>query len=263
MALLRFTQLACVTALSAVLTTWMATVAIADTIKIGLVDFAMRHDALKRFDHVKVKSITFQTSAMIPARFQPGPGNIPHAEVMAAELIESFQTAAPGNDLELYVASPFLQDPDTGKQSIDFEQLEFAYSWFARQGVKIVAQTFVSRDNINLEAAVAAAAKEGLVLLTSAGNGPRQNVVPPFPASYDAAIGISTTGLSTELDDEQNRDTYVRYSVPAPAASAIKLRQDPQTAALAGSSRATVAAAGLLGALATRYRINTRDDALL
>ncbi|MBL8629585.1 MAG: hypothetical protein JNM81_08155 [Rhodospirillaceae bacterium] len=263
MAFLQFTQLACVSALSVMLTTWAATSAIAETIKVGLVDFALRHDALKRFDRVKVRSITFETSEMTAARYQSSKNAKGHADVMAAELVESFQGAAPGVFLELYVASPFLEDPNTGRQSIDFEQLEFAYDWFARQGVKIVAQTFVSRDNENLERAIATASKEGLVLLTSAGNGPRQNVVPPFPASYNDAIGISTTGLSDELNTEERRNDYVRYSVPAPAASPIKLRQDPEAAVLAGSSRATVTAAGLLGALSTRYRLDNRADAVL
>lgn len=239
-----------------------ATIALADTIKIGLVDFALRHDALKRFERVKVRSITFETSSYIAARFQSGKNAKAHADVMAAELIETFQASSPGTELELFVASPFLEDPNTGKQSIDFEQLEFAYTWFARQGVKIVAQTFVSRDNPLLEAAIESAAKEGLVILTSAGNGPRQNVVPPFPASYGGTIGISTTGLAGELSQEEHRNDYVRYSVPAPATSALKVRQDPESAVLAGSSRATVAAAGLLGALSTRYRLETRDDAM-
>ncbi len=260
MAFIQFTQLACISALSTLLTTWAATTAFADTIKIGLVDFALRHDTLKRFDNVKVRSITFETSEMTAARFQSNKNAKGHADVMAAELIESFQSAAPGHDLELYVASPFLEDPETGKQRIDFDQLEFAYDWFARQGVKIVAQTFVARDNQNLADAIKAASKEGLVLLTSAGNGPRQNVVPPFPASYDGAIGISTTGLHDELDDEANRNDYVRYSVPAPAISPMKVRQDPEAAVLEGSSRATVTAAGLLGALSTRYRMDTRED---
>lgn len=263
MALIQFTQLVCIAALSMTLTTWTATSAIAETIKVGLVDFALRHEALKRFDGVKVRSITFETSEMTAARYQSSKNAKGHADVMAAQLVESFQSAAPGANLELYVASPFLEDPDTGRQSIDFEQLEFAYDWFARQGVKIVAQTFVSRDNLNLEKAIAAASKEGLVLLTSAGNGPRQNVVPPFPASYDGAIGISTTGLSDELNAEASRNDYVRYSVPAPLASPIKLRQDPEAAVLAGSSRATVTAAGLLGALSTRYRLECRADAIL
>lgn len=263
MAILKLSKIAGVTALSALLSSWGATVALAETIKIGLIDFALRHESLKNFDDVKVRSITFQTSDLIPARYQSDRNTRGHADVMAAELIESFQSASPGTELELFVASPFLQDPDTGKQSIDFEQLEFAYTWFARQGVKIVAQTFISRDNAYLEAATEAAQKEGLVLLTSAGNGPSQNVVPPYPASYDGIIGISTTGLQSELNQEENRNTYVRYSVPAPAISPMKLRQDPELASLNGSSRATVTAAGLLGALTTRYRLESSDDAML
>jgi hypothetical protein len=240
-----------------------AAAAWATSVKIGLIDFALRHETLKTYDRVKVRSITFETSEYRAARFQPGTSVRGHGEVMAAQLIETFQEAVPGAELELYVASPFLEDAETGAQSIDFEQLDFAYTWFARQGVRIVAQTFVARNNPRLAAAVDAALGQGLVILTSAGNGPRQNAVPPFPASYQGAIGISTTALESELGLEERRNDYVRYSVPAPALSSLKLRQNPELSALVGSSRATVAAAALLGALSVRYRVETRDDATL
>jgi hypothetical protein len=235
----------------------------AATVKIGLIDFALRHDTLKAFDNVKVRSITFEMSGYKAARYQTAQNVRGHGDVMASELIATFQDAAPGHALELYVASPFLENPTTGKQSIDFEQLAFAYMWFAHQGVKIIAQTFVAKDNPKLAAAIAMAAEQGLVILASAGNGPQQNAVPPFPATYDSTIGVSTTALQAALSLEENRNAYVRYSVKAPTVSSMKLRHDPELGVLNGSSRATVAAAGLLGALATRYRLDTRDDAIM
>jgi hypothetical protein len=232
-------------------------------VKIGMVDFAMDPEALDDFAGVTVRSVTFAATDYRPARFQSAAHRRGHAETMAAALVTAFQDAAPGTELELFVASPFLQNAESGAQSIDLEELEFAYAWLARQGVKIVAQTFVGRDTPALRAAMAAATAHGLVVLASAGNGPGQNVVPPYPASYAHAIGISTTGLRGELAAEADRDAYVRYSVPAPAYSSLKLRADPELAALGGSSRATVVAAALLGALSTRYRVEDRDDALL
>jgi hypothetical protein len=239
------------------------TAAFAATVKIGLIDFALHHDALTKTDDVKVRSMTFETSEMSAARFQSAENQRGHADVMARALIEAFQEAAPGNQLELFVASPFLQNPKTGQHVIDFEQLAFAYMWLAHQGVKVVAQTFVAKNNPALEAAMETAEDHGLIVLSSAGNGPRENAVPPFPASYPLAIGISTTALTAELSQEPDRDSYVRYSVKAPAFSALRLRADPELAVLAGSSRATVAAAGYLGALATRFRVESREDATL
>jgi len=233
----------------------------AATVKIGLIDFALRRETLNSFDHVTIRSITFDASNYKAARYQSAKHTRGHGDVMVGELIAAFQAAAPENKLELYVASPYLENPNTGQQVIDFDQLAFAYTWFARQGVKIIAQTFVANDNPQLASAVAAADEQGLVILTSAGNGPQQNAVPPFPASYDKTIGISTTALQAELRAEKNRNAYVRYSVKAPSVSTLKLRQDPELSVLNGSSRATVAAAGLLGALTTRYSIQTRDDA--
>jgi|GEM_PF-2770994 len=261
MALVNVSRWIGILALAVVIGPWAA--AWAATVKVGLVDFALRHDTLKALDNVKVRSITFESTGFSPARYQSAQNRRGHGDVMAAELIEVFRSTAPGHTLELYVASPFLENSETGRQVIDFDQLEFAYEWFARQGVKIVAQTFVAKDNPKLEAAVAAAADKGLVILTSAGNGPRQNVVPPFPAGYASTIGISTTALESELSLEDQRNDYVRYSVKAPSVSALKLRQDPELAVMSGSSRATVAAAGLLGALATRYRLDNREDATL
>lgn len=241
-----------------------ANVARAESVKLGLIDFALSPETLNSFRRVTVRSVTFAATSFATARYQSARNARAHGDVMTEELIKSFQTAAPGADLELYVASPFLEDPMTGKQVIDFDQLGFAYTWFARQGVKVVAQTFVSRDNALLEMTLRNAAKEGLVILTSAGNGPRQNAVPPYPARYvDAAIGISTTALQDELDQESDRNAYVRYSVPPPSLSPLKMRQNPESAALIGSSRATVAAAGYLGALMTRYRVETAADAML
>jgi hypothetical protein len=183
--------------------------------------------------------------------------------VMARALIDAFQEAAPGNQLELYVASPFLQNPKTGQHVIDYEQLTFAYMWLARQGVKVVAQTFVGKNSPALEAAMESADDQGLIVLSSAGNGPHENTVPPFPASHPRAIGISTTALTSQFSQEQDRNAYVRYSVKAPVFSALRLRTDPELAVLVGSSRATVAAAGYLGALATRFRVESREDATL
>jgi hypothetical protein len=234
-----------------------------EPVKIGMIDFALDPSALDEFDDVRVRSVTFAATHYQPARYQSSAHRRGHGETMAAALIEAFREAAPNVPLELYVASPFLQNADTGAQSVDLNELEFAYVWLARQGVKIVAQTFVGRDSPGLQAAVSAAAANGLIILASAGNGPRQNVVPPYPASYGEAIGISTTGLRAELGIETDRNTYVRYSVPAPALSGVKLRSDPELAALEGSSRATVVAAGLLGALSTRYRIESREDAVM
>jgi hypothetical protein len=255
------TPLRIVIAIVAAALPWTA--AIAATVKLGLIDFALRHDSLAKTDDVIVRSMTFETSEMSAARFQSAENQRGHADVMARALIDAFQEAAPGNQLELYVASPFLQNPKTGQQVIDFEQLTFAYMWLARQGVKVVAQTFVAKNNPALAAAMETARDQGLIVLSSAGNGPKENAVPPFPASYPLAIGISTTALNAELSLEQDRDSYVRYSVKAPMFSALKLRTDPELAVLAGSSRATVAAAGYLGALATRFRVESREDATL
>jgi hypothetical protein len=109
-----------------------------------------------------------------------------------------------------------------------------------------------------------------LIVLSSAGNGPDQNPVPAFPAAYDGVIAIGTTALAAERRAEDRllreasltRGGYVDYAVQAPSLSRMTLRNDPEEAALLGSSRATVVAAGLLAALARERAVDDIADAV-
>jgi len=229
-------------------------------VKIGLVDYAVDHTAFEDLRNVTVKSITFQSTGYRPARFQSPANQRAHGDVMTRALLTAFRQLTPDTPVEVYVATPFMTADDK-RVVLDPEQLAFAYDWFAFQGVKIVAQTFVGTDSEGLRAASERAAAHGLIILASAGNGPDMNAVPPYPASYDSAIGISTTALMGELASETKRNTYVGYSVPALEFPAAKLRRDPELSSLQGSSYATATAAGMLGALSTRCHIGTAEDA--
>lgn len=229
-------------------------------VKIGLVDYAVDHRAFEDLPNVVVKSITFQSTGYRPARFQSQANQRAHGDVMTRALLAAFRQLKPDTPVEVYVATPFMTADDK-RVVLDPEQLAFAYDWFAFQGVRIVAQTFVGADSEGLRAASKRAASHGLIILASAGNGPGENAVPPYPASYAGAIGISTTALVSALAAEPQRNTYVEYSVAALEISVLRLRRDPELSSLLGSSYATAAAAGLLGALSTRCHIGTPDDA--
>lgn len=231
-------------------------------VRLGLIDLALDHDALAAFSDVTVRSITFEATRYRKARFQSADHAEAHADVMARALIESLREVDPELPIELYVASPFMEDRDTGQLIIDLDQLRFAYDWLAMQDVRIVAQTFVGFDSDLQRQALDHAMELGLVVLSSAGNGPQENPVPPYPAAYPETISISTTGLVRELGREADRDSYVDYSIAPQSVGSLRLRRNPQLRVAQGSSWATASAAGLLGALTSRFSVASRSDAI-
>lgn len=241
--------------------------------KVGLIDLALNPQALN-MPGVTIRHMSFWATGYVRAVKQGKGYRRDHGEVMARALIEAYRAAASGQPLELYVASPFVETPE-GAKLLDLEQLPFAFEWFAASGVKIVAMTFVGRASPALAAALGRARELGLVVLSSAGNGPDQNPVPAYPAAYGDVIAVGTTALDAAREAEdrllhqvaagdapRTRGSYVDYAVTAPALNALKLRQDPEAAALMGSSRATVVAAGLLAALAGASPPRSADEAL-
>jgi hypothetical protein len=238
------------------------------TARIGLIDLALREGALDDLEGVSVRQLSLWASGYRRAAKQSREHKKDHAEVMARALVGAFRALAPEAELELFVATPVLQRSD-GAQVMDLNQLAFAFDWFAAHGVRIVALTFVGRDTPALAEAMSHARRHGLVILASAGNGPDQNPVPAYPAAYPGIVAIGTTALAAERQAEErvlraaslSRAGYVDYAVRAPLLSRMDLRNDPEAAALLGSSRATAVAGGLLAALATRRAIGTVDEA--
>lgn len=244
--------------------------------KIGLIDLTLNPETLSRFSGVTIKHLSFWTTGYTKASKQSREHTQDHGEVMARALIEAYQAMAPGAALELYVASPFIENAE-GKKLLDVEQLAFAFDWFASQGVKVVALTFVGRNTPTLASALDHAAALGLIVLGSAGNGPSHNPVPAYPAAYANVIAIGTTGLNGDRSAEDHvlhdaaiksgghfssRGSYVDYGVTVPALTQMQLRRDRELSALQGSSRATVVAAGLLVAVTLESALHTADDAM-
>jgi hypothetical protein len=242
--------------------------------KVGLIDLNVRPELLA-FEGVTVRHLSFWSSGYTKVSKQSPQHRADHGEVMARELVAAYRTLAPQQSLELLIASPFMAD-ETGRKLLDVDQLSFAFDWFASQGVKVVAMTFVGRNTLALAAALDHAHQLGLVVLASAGNGPSQNPVPAYPAAYTKVIAIGTTALTADREAEDaklqtiamtsdaepaSRRSYVDYGVSAPILSSLQLRRDPELAALLGSSRATVVAAGVLAAAAHEQVIGSLDDA--
>lgn len=250
--------------------------AAAPEMKVGLVDLNLNPETLGQFPGVSIKHLSFWASGYIRAVKQSKDFRQSHGEVMARALIEAFRSLAPEAPLHVYVASPFIENAQ-GQKLLDVEQLGFVFDWFAGNGVKIVAMTFVGRNSSALQAAIAQASRRGLIVLSSAGNGPGQNPVPAYPAAYPGVIAVGTTALQAERNAEDrllheasmtslqspaSRGGYVDYAVAAPKVNVLRLRQDPELAALMGSSRATVTAAGVLAALVLAKLPETPEDAL-
>lgn len=235
----------------------------ANIVKVGLVDLGIERVDFSDLANVTVRTMTFWTSGTEEARKQDKAHKRNHGEDMVRTLVKNFRAIDPDTQIVVYVATPFRANPATGALMLDMDDLNFAYEWFAHEGVRVVGEMFVGPDSTDQKAAIRRASEKGLIVLASAGNGPSSNHVPPFPAAYDESISISTTALATELSREQNRDSYVDFSVAPKALSPIAYRNDPQTASLQGSSAATAAAAGILAALTTRATVKDRADAMM
>ncbi|MBL8628072.1 MAG: hypothetical protein JNM81_00480 [Rhodospirillaceae bacterium] len=242
--------------------------------RVGLIDLNVRPEFLN-VPGVKIRHLSFWASGYTKATKQSAAHKQDHGEVMARALISAYQTLSPRKSLELFIASPFVESD--GRKLLDVEQLGFAFDWFASQGVKIVAMTFVGRNTPALSAALDHAARRGLVVLSSAGNGPTQNPVPAYPAAYPTVIAIGTTALNADRNAEDAklhqiamsdsdvpsaRRNYVDYGVKAPVLTSAQVMRDPEVTSLLGSSRATVVAAGVLAAAAETQSVGSMQEAL-
>ncbi len=235
----------------------------ASAVKVGLVDLGIERSDFSNLENVTVRTMAFWTSGTVEARKQDKTRARSHGEDMVRTLVKNFRAIDATTPIIIYVATPFRADPKTGALKLDMDDLTYAYNWFAHEGVRIVGETFVGPDSDDQHAALRHATQAGLVVLASAGNGPEHNAVPPFPAAYDEAISISTTALSAELARETDRNSYVDFSVAPKAISAIAYRNDPEVSSLQGSSAATAAATGILGALSLRRVVKDRGDAVM
>ena len=232
-------------------------------VKIGLIDLGIERTNFADLPNVTVRTRTFWTSGTAEARRQDNAHSKSHGEEMVRTMVKSIRAIDTDTPVIVYVATPFRADPKTAALTLDMDDLAFAYNWLSHEGVRVVAETFVGPDSDEQHTAVRRASALGLVILASAGNGPRHNAVPPFPAAYEEAISISTTALSAELSREQDRDSYVDFSVAPRMMSAIAYRNDPEAASLHGSSAATASAAGILAALGQRATLNDRADGMM
>lgn len=236
-----------------------AVAAAREQVRIGLIDLSLERLEVSDIPSVTVRMLSFWSTGTVPATRQSKKNKRNHSAEMLHTAAAAFRAADPATPLEVYVAAPFRQDPSTGALTLYGDELELAYAWFARNGVKLVGETFVGPDTEMQRAAIGRAAELGLVVFASAGNGPRHNSVPPYPASYDEAISISTTQLADELSREQERDTYVDFSVAPRLLSPMAYRQDPELESLLGSSAATATALGLTAAVEASWPITGRD----
>ena len=234
----------------------------ASVMKIGIVDLGIERVDFSDMENTTVRTMSFWTSGTAEARKQDKQHRGYHGEEMVRAAVRNFRAIDKTTPIIVYVATPFRANPKTGQLALDMDDLRFAYDWFAHEGVTLVGQMFVGPDSVNQRQALQHATSRGLVVLASAGNGPRENHVPPYPAAYDEAISISTTALTAELSQEAERNTYVDFSVATRIASRVATRDDPEIMSKQGSSAATASALGILAALAVQTQVQTRDDAM-
>lgn len=171
---------------------------------IGLVDTAIArgHEALRDAD-------------IIERDFVPFVGERPtaHGTAVASVLVgdaPNLQGQLPG--ARVYAASVFFTDLE-GEDAATAASLAASAEWLAAQGARVVNMSLAGPPNRVLEAATAALAERGIIVVAAVGNnGP--NGEPLYPAAYSHVIGITAIDSAKRIYRYANRGPHVAFAAP-------------------------------------------------
>ncbi|HEY8554511.1 MAG TPA: S8 family serine peptidase [Burkholderiales bacterium] len=171
-------------------------------VAIGLVDTAIdrSHEALRGAD-------------IVEHDFVPYTGERPtaHGTAVASVLVgdaRKLEPQLPG--ARVYAASVFFTDPE-GDDAATAESLAASAEWLAAQGVRVVNMSLAGPPNRVLEAAMAALAERGVIIVAAVGNnGP--NGEPLYPAAYSHVVGITAIDSAKRIYRYANRGPHVAFA---------------------------------------------------
>ena len=171
-------------------------------VRIGLVDTGTgRHATLGRIRMIQRSFVDHGAGT-----------NALHGTAVASLLVGSLpgvQPLLPG--ARLYSANVFA-----GQQQVlaaDVTAIIEALDWMAKSRVRVVNLSLIGPPNALLEAAVAGAARKGLILVAAGGNdGP--SAPPVYPAAYPAVIAVAAVDQRSRPYSGNNRGSYVQISAP-------------------------------------------------
>lgn len=120
-----------------------------------------------------------------------------------------------------------------------------ALGWLVEQGSRVVVISLVGPDNPVMERAIAAARREGVIVVAAVGNdGPA--APPAYPASYNGVIAVTAVDRRERALIEAGRASHLDYA--APGADIYGLDAGGRSRRLRGTSFATPLVAARLAA---------------
>ncbi len=85
--------------------------------------------------------------------------------------------------------------------------------WAVSRGARVVNMSFAGPEDPLLGRAIAAAVKQGVVVVAAAGNG-GPDAKPAYPAAFADVIAVSATDSGDKLYDKANRGAYIAIAAP-------------------------------------------------
>ncbi|WP_075216041.1 S8 family serine peptidase [Mongoliimonas terrestris] len=143
-----------------------------------------------------------------------GDGGSTHGTAIAALLVGRADGRVPGllPEATLVAVNAFTPD-DQGRERTDVATLVDAIEHLAARGVRVINLSLSGPPNAVLEAAVGAAARDGIVLVAAAGNG-GPYAEPAFPAAYPNVIAVTAVDRTLDVYRRATRGTYVDFAAP-------------------------------------------------
>lgn len=208
----------------------------AGSLTLGLVDSAIAagHHA---FDRVTV----------LQDDFVPFAGERPreHGTAVASIAVNALRRQVGDRPLGIFGASVFFETED-GVTTATTGSLVAALEWLGSRGVRVINMSLAGPPNRVLEAALAAVARRGTIVIAAVGNdGP--TAPPLYPAAYESVIGVTAVDADRRVYRRANRGRQVSF-----AASGVRVevarpdgryRRDSGTSLAAPTAAAVIAAA--------------------
>jgi subtilisin family serine protease len=176
----------------------------APALAVGIVDtaIALEHEALVAADIVQRDFVPF--TADRPTA---------HGTAVASLLVGDAPQLRPQlHGGRLYAASVFFSDSD-GNDASTAASLTVASEWLAAEGVGVINMSLAGPANRVLEAAIAALAARGVIVVAAVGNnGPSGE--PLYPAAYPNVVGVTAVDVAHRIYRYANRGPCVDFAAP-------------------------------------------------
>jgi subtilisin family serine protease len=172
------------------------TIARAAPLRIGMIDSAVQSD-----------HISLRDSRVISEDFAAHEGSRPlgHGTAVASLIARSAT-----NEADIHAASVFFQAPGFAPGATT-ESLIAALDWLVSRQVQVINMSLAGPANELLEAAIAAVAEAGGVVVAAVGNnGPSGE--PLYPAAYDGVVGVTAVDREQKIFRYANRGDHVDYA---------------------------------------------------